>query len=682
METIRDSRHGENRERGTALLGAVIALVVLLSIAAVMAVNTTSDARLRGAFTHTLTGFYAAESGLNIGMARFKNIFLDYNVPTSSDLVAQSISVGDRTVDYDLTERAGNPKSVVIPAGEVFSGVNSLEYSYVVAATAKNAVGDREASVGAEFLVSYIPLFQFAAFYRNDLEILPGPDMTLTGRVHTNGDLYLNANSTLRIEDNPALGINTVQVSAGGDIYRGRKNSSNCTGTVRIDKLEDIVAPSGDLDPAQIPCGGSGTRIVPSSELDQWQGSIKNRLETINIPEPDIILKGTGIFWSKADLRIVLKLDTPDTLGAGPVLDHAIEVQSASGARDIALTAALHNFMRDSAWNAANSSFPGTMPVFYTDVPLAGPGCGCNGATPSCGNALPACYAGGLPNRGAGGAYAANMGTAGNFDQDYRRGGFYNWREGDWMLLLNINIGDLLLWNQQNGSPFFSNSDATHGGLVVFATVEGAASNGINNYGVRVFGGADLAIPGGIDASANPTGLTIVSDQALYVLGNYNDDVGLPRQPAALIGDSINVLSEAYWDPTCAGTSCRDGQSATSLPSGFRNGAATVINTAFLGGVDTTPGGFGGNYNGGLENYPRFHETWGGTLRYRGSFVSLGEPTHVDGAWCGTGPSCNIYNPPTRDWNFDTAFNDIANLPPLTPRFTFLKQRIFAQELK
>jgi len=102
-----------------------------------------------------------------------------------------------------------------------------------------------------------------------------------------------------------------------------------------------------------------------------------------------------------------------------------------------------------------------------------------------------------------------------------------------------------------------------------------------------------------------------------------------------------------------------------------------------LGGVDNTPSGFASNYNGGIENYPRFHEDWSGVwFRYRGSFVSLGEPEHVDGPWCGTGGSCNIYDPPNRDWDFDTEFNDTANLPPLTPRFTFLEQRVFAQELK
>jgi hypothetical protein len=684
-------------ERGAALLGAVVVLVMLLSLAAVMAVNTTSDTRLRGAFGNSVTGFYAAESGLNIGMARFKNIFLDYNVPTSADFAPSAVAIGDRGVTYALSERGSNPKTVVIPAGEIFAGVNSQQYSYVVSSEATNKLGDIEASLGAEFLVSYIPLFQFAAFYSGDLEILPGPDMALTGRIHTNGALYLNAGSALSVEDAPAIGANTVQISAGGGLYRGRKDRSSCEGRVSVDKLEDTVAPPADLDPLDLPCNGSATRLVPQSELDAWQGSIKSGIETVSIPEPDIIEKGTGMFWEKADLRIVLKLDSADQLGAGPQLPHSIEVQTVNGDRDAILTERLHDFMRDSGWNAANSTYPGTMPLFYTDVPLDGVGCLCNDATPVCGNALRSCYESMLPHAEIlvpRDVYAAGMGSGGGFDLDYRRGGFYNWRERKWMLLLNVNVGDLLRWNAANGEPLFATDDASAGGLVVYATVEGPLSGAANNYGVRFFGAANLAIPGGIDVVENPTGLTVVSDQAVYVLGDFNrgivdaaslqpwsDPAILPRQPAAVIGDSINLLSESYWNPGCAGVTCRDGQSPTNLALGHRGAVSTVVNAAFLGGVDTTPDGFAGNYNGGFENYPRFHENWSGrSLRYRGSFVSLGEPRHVRGPWCGTGSTCNIYNPPQRDWNYDTAFNDIANLPPLTPRFTFLKQRLFAQE--
>jgi hypothetical protein len=655
---------------------------------------------MTGALASSVTGFYAAESGLNRGMGEYRNIFLDYNVPEGSDFDLHTFDLGERTVYYQMTPRAGNPQQIVIPSGELFAGLNALQYRYTVTSRAENRRADVEARVGAEFLVGYIPLFQFVAFYRNDLEILPGPTMNLMGRVHTNGDLYLNANNELNVVDNPAVGVFTVQVSAGGAVHRGRKDRSECMGTVQIDKLQDVVAPFGDLDPKTLPCGGSSTREIPGIELAAWQGSIIDDIGNIAIPEPDIIEVGTGIFWERADLRIVLKLGQADNLPGSPpgvTLPHAIEVQDVAGNRNAPLTDQLHAFMSDGAWNLAAGSFPGTMPVFYTDVP----GCDCAAGFEGCSNATRSCYTPTLPSRpsgGGSGVYSDVMGpSVGTFDLDYRRGGFYNHREDEWMILLNLNIRDLIAWNAAHGEPFFSTNDDSDGGLVLFATVQGAKSDELNNYGVRVFGSADIPLPGGIGVVADPTGVTVVSDQAMYVLGDYNRGVlagGAPRQPAALIGDSVNVLSDRSWRGSgaatgctadcCSGDFCRDGQSVETLGSTRRDAATTWVNSAFLGGVDTT---VPGDYNGGLENYPRFHEDWGGrALNYQGSFVSLGEPVRAAGDWCGTGGSttsgCNIYNPPVRNWNFDPAFNDVANLPPLTPRFVYVQQVLFTEDFR
>ena len=62
------------------------------------------------------------------------------------------------------------------------------------------------------------------------------------------------------------------------------------------------------------------------------------------------------------------------------------------------------------------------------------------------------------------------------------------------MYLLNINVRDLILWNQQNGEPFFSTTDNTEGGLVIFATVAGPIRTVNNNYGIRVFGSNDIPL--------------------------------------------------------------------------------------------------------------------------------------------------------------------------------------------
>ncbi len=684
-------------ERGLALVGVIILTSLLMALGVTFAVAVRSDTQLRGALGSSVTGFYAAESGLNRGMGEYRNIFLNYNVPSGSDFDARVFDLGEREVLYQMTPRPGNPQQIVIPSGELFAGLNALQYRYTVNAQATNSRSDVEARVGAEFLVGYIPLFQFVAFYRNDLEILPGPTMNLMGRVHTNSNLYVNAVNDLNIIDNPAVGVFTVQVSAGGSVHRGRKDKSECTGSVNIDMLLDVVAPFGNLDPKNLPCGSGSTRVAPTAELATWQGSIIDDIGNIAIPEPDIIRVGTGIFWERADLRIALKVDQADNLPGGGVLPFSIEVQDASGARNGPLTDTLHLFMSDGAWNAANSSARGTMPLFYTDVP----GCNCAPGVEQCNNSFLACYSPALPARphgGGSGAYSDVMGAAvGAFDLDYRRGGFYNHREEKWMLLLNLNVRDLIVWNQANGEPFFATTDDSDGGLVIFLTIDGPDSLAINNYGVRVFGSADIPLPGGIGVSADPTGVTVVSDQAVYVVGDYNRGTaagGLPRQPAALIGDSVNVLSGRFWRGAsaatgcladcCSGNFCRDGQTYESLASTRRDATTTWINSAFLGGVDTT---VVGNYNGGLENYPRFHEDWGGhALNYQGSFVSLGEPEHIEGNWCGTGGTntsgCNIYNPPARNWNYDPAFNDVANLPPLTPRFVYVQQVLFTEDFR
>jgi hypothetical protein len=712
-----------------ALVGVLVLSAMLMALGLALALTVRSDTQLRGALASGVTGFYAAESGLNKGMGEYRNIFMDYNVPNGSDFNPRTLTVGTRNVTYKMTERAGNPQNIVIPSGELFAGLNALQYRYIVNSNAVNKLGDTEAGVGAEFLVGYVPLFQFVAFYANDLEIAPGPQMNLMGRVHTNGNLYLNADAgPLNIQDNPAVGVLTVQVTAAGKIYRGRKRSaSECTGNVWVDMLEDKNPKDNNLDAKELTCNGGATREVPASELALWKGSMIANLGNIAIPSPGIIKPPTSVsnggaadpgpYWEKADLRIVLHLNRPGQLvAAGPILPHSIDAVQLSGAQDVAKTNALLQFMRDAQWNSGAvagrgpSSFPGTMPIFYTDVPTAASGC--TDANPGCNQnqngasynpVIPALLPGNVLNparrsagAGAGpwglsGTYMELMGQAlGQFDNDYRRGGFYNWREAKWMMLLNINVRDLILWNSQNGNPFGLGTqaapDTSEGGLVIFVTIDGPSSNAVNNYGIRVFGSASMPVPplpAGIGANADPTGVTIVSDQALYVLGNFNS-VG-NRQPSSLVGDSVNILSQNYWttQAACNTVFCRDGQSVQALAN--RVAANTTINAAFLGGVDNTPlNGGTANYNGGLENYPRFHETWAGgrTLTYQGAFVSLGTPAHVSGKWCGTGAGCNIYDPPTRVWNFDPAYNDAANLPPLTPRFVYVQQVLFTEDFK
>jgi hypothetical protein len=241
-------------------------------------------------------------------------------------------------------------------------------------------------------------------------------------------------------------------------------------------------------------------------------------------------------------------------------------------------------------------------------------------------------------------------------------------------------------------------SDRSEGGLVFHLTVNGStynsASGNTSPYGFALTRGANLPGP-----------LTIASDQAIYVQGDYNCNVlpldpatnGLERrscrpndtltagweanpdqaatvdkiwQPAAVMADSLNVVSN-----NCVNSNnLLDCGVSGSQPSAL----SATIYSAFLSGVDTTNGS---SYNGGLENYPRFHENWGNStgqrLFYRGSFVGLDIPEHVSGRW-----SNQVYTPPARRWAYESKFDDPTRLPPLAPRFVYLKQELFVRDFK
>src|SRR5262249_29936084 len=326
-------------------------------------------------------------------------------------------------------------------------------------------------------------------------------------------------------------------------IYRGRKRSTNeCTGNVWVDMLEDKNPKDNNLDAKELTCNSStSTREVPSSELALWKGSMISLLGNIAIPEPDIIKPpiavsnggsaDPGVYWEKADLHIILHVAQNSRLAATvggvnmPFIPYRLEATTKTGTD---VSAQLFAFMRDRVWNQNNSRYPGTMPVFITDVPTLN---GCNMTTMCNNNQQGNAYNPTIPTTinaisrtfnagwGASGTDVEQLGIdANNSDLVYRRGGFWNWRERKWMLLLNINVRDLILWNSQNGSPFFSGADPSEGGIVIFATVDGPNSNAAaNNYGVRVFGSNDLPVPplpAGIRRSAHPPSLTVPRGQA------------------------------------------------------------------------------------------------------------------------------------------------------------------------
>jgi hypothetical protein len=268
-------------------------------------------------------------------------------------------------------------------------------------------------------------------------------------------------------------------------------------------------------------------------------------------------------------------------------------------------------------------------------------------------------------------------------------------------------------------------NDQSNGGMVWHFSIDkddkptydypsgtGANRAGQSPYGFAFSGGSRL-----------PGALTLASDQAIYVQGDFNNpsnvigdldtaldnsqftvtQPGREKKPISFLGDTISVLSNR----------CLDADQKLNcfrLPGGINSGtifpiaSTTVVRAAFLGRTDRSVVNGAGTLqenSGGLNNYMRMMENWstlGATFKYRGSFVSLGIPQEFSGLyrWGNNGlngsgnadanalnPTMTtgvVYNIPTRDFGFETDFNTQEGLPPLTPRAVVLKQKVFKRD--
>ena len=213
--------------------------------------------------------------------------------------------------------------------------------------------------------------------------------------------------------------------------------------------------------------------------------------------------------------------------------------------------------------------------------------------------------------------------------------------------------------------------------------------------GVRLIKGEKL--PGIYDSvnSSNTKGFTVASENGIYVLGNYNAthvankyaagntpyNEFMPFNsathiPASIVADSVTILSNNWNDSKSF---------AYPYDLSQRKATETTVRFAMISGdtianIEGTPnqGGISPKLNGGVHNFKRFLERWTDPgnaafkihLNYSGSLINLFNSRNNNGSF----KCCNtVYNPPIRNWVFDSTFLDASRLPPGTPFFQYVQ---------
>ena len=538
---------------------------------------------------------YVAEGAIDAVRKDIQDAVANWGDPPTSGVV----ELNGNQVSYTVEQIAANNVSVNP------SGIQTIVDTYEVET---RAIVDG-ARYTARRMVSTdaTPLFQFAVFYNQDLEISPGPSMTLAGRVHSNADMYLTCGNS------STLTVDTNYLRANGQILRRRKIDDVSRG--RVDVRRWVADPYDSSEPREF------VEMFNRGQLDDLGVTSPNGYDSLfagwdaNL-DGDFFDDGDWLpfiagaleFWSQPDDygetgNTVLSGEHGVSEAAIPPFGSIEMFESAEGGN--------YAFVEDSQTyeRVADGTGDFARGHFHDEADLS--------------------------------FLVSYDADADTYDWTaYDLDGFEV--TPDEAMLNAVQLSEI--YDAREGGSDGTNTPVIQIDMGLLGRSVHYPDNGLiyaAHYGLQdQLGGVQL-----VNGATLADATTVVSAGSLYIEGDYNTR---NRTAAAVIADAVNLLSN-NWDGT---------KSAGSLPSA----SETTYNVAVITGNYETQSG---DYNGGLENLPRFHENWSGIdCNISGSFVNLWESRYATGRW---GIGGDRYRAPRRNWEYDTSFNSVGNLPPFTP---------------
>ncbi|HEY1716926.1 MAG TPA: hypothetical protein VGH42_01375 [Verrucomicrobiae bacterium] len=624
------SKPSPHNRKGYALILVLCFLVVTLAVVADLLSWTSFSAKTTGRNNQFLASESAAESADEYVIASMTRDYLNQSlnsVSSYTSLIPTNTSAWP--VTYNFTDASGNANKTTVTEGTEGSTLQPLTSQFsnlkgyiqpvtiTSTATPTKQLYNEPATVTENIEFDTIPIFQFAIFYNLNMEIDPGQNMTVKGPVYCNASIWAGASDLTFLSSVDAVGtINTTTSDPFADNYSG-------TGSPTFD-----VAPLTNQPSLTMPISGT------NNSASSVQNILNLPLGVLGAPNPAYLqASNQSYIFNEANLIIS---------------------NSSAGVNGNS------SYRNDITIYYENSNVVGYLQLITNDVVQVIS----NYVTVSHQN---------FPS------YTTNL-----YYSFVTNVTFTDYRESDTVQAVQIDVGKFNAWlnsttnyvymiynnkilsqtNPPGGGASWNLKNTTGGtslghGIDSIYVYNNAPFNTSQLPAVQLVHGAQL--PSTTVGTIVTSGLTVATEQPLYVQGDYNvqtltsaakASAGTTNTantyPAALMGDAITVLSD-NWNNS----------------NGENQGAgATTINAACLEGIVQTNPKISGNYSGGTENFLRLLENWTGVnLTYNGSIIVMFYSQYATGYWSyGT-----YYDAPNRNWSFDENFQQANKLPPLTP---------------
>lgn len=235
-------------QQGSALIMALLMTAIASILAASYAAYSSQSAAATMRMIDYQKAKIAAEAGLEYGVRQLRNFILSHQFTLPHHQVQGILSqmtppppIGGyefrtprSTTAFEVTA------NTLVTSGVITNGAACLgsegEYQlFTITVGARNPQTGVGAVLQQELQGVGLFLIRYAIFYENDLEINPGPTMTISGPIHCNADIYMAPDTgPLYCYD---------RITSVGDIYRRRKDSGASTGYVYVNDARGVGIP-------------------------------------------------------------------------------------------------------------------------------------------------------------------------------------------------------------------------------------------------------------------------------------------------------------------------------------------------------------------------------------------------------------------------------------------------------
>jgi type IV pilus assembly PilX-like protein len=309
----------KRKQTGIALITTLLLLLLMSAMVVGFILLVMEGQRLSGMNIDQSKAFYGAESGMEKLTADLGALFgityapsgpqvnaLMLNPPVlpASTGVTYVDAAGTPTYRIDFPKDGnGNPQAQfaqITSGSSPYEGMTALETTYTLTVAALTGTGG-EVKLQRTAQTVGIPLFQFGIYCEGDCGFFPGPNFNFGGRVHTNGNLFLNSGGPAGAGPTN-LGSNQLwlasPITAAKDIFRdclsnthAESPSGNHPGSVEITKGGGSYQALGFGQGSRTSCLTSGVNTNWPAISASFNGNLRSGVKPLNLT---ITLLGNG----------------------------------------------------------------------------------------------------------------------------------------------------------------------------------------------------------------------------------------------------------------------------------------------------------------------------------------------------------------------------------------------------